>query len=88
MDHRARSRSRLGARGPGTGQRKPGTRRGSSGAGRKELKGFSCQGLIDQLSSQYGDKYTVQQATYGATQAGACRSLLSKIAATTRFWTG
>ena len=37
-----------------------------------ELSGFSCQGLIDQLSSEFGDKYTVEQATYGATQAGIC----------------
>jgi hypothetical protein len=37
-----------------------------------KTSGFSCQGLIDQLSSQHGDKYTVEQATYGATQAGIC----------------
>ena len=37
-----------------------------------ELSGFSCQGLIDQLSSEFGEKYTVEQATYGATQAGIC----------------
>ncbi|MGE0449245.1 MAG: Ltp family lipoprotein [Vicinamibacterales bacterium] len=34
--------------------------------------GFSRQGLIDQLSSEYGDNYTVEQSRYGATQAGAC----------------
>jgi len=33
---------------------------------------FSCQGLIQQLSSPAGDKFTVAQATYGAHQAGAC----------------
>ena len=37
-----------------------------------QLSGFSRQGLIDQLSSEFGDKYTVEQATYGATQAGIC----------------
>jgi len=37
-----------------------------------ELSGFSCQGLIDQLSSEFGDKYTVEEATYGASQAGVC----------------
>lgn len=33
---------------------------------------FSCQGLIDQLSSEYGEKFTEAQATYGATKAGLC----------------
>jgi hypothetical protein len=33
---------------------------------------FSCNGLIDQLSSEYGSKFTESQATYGATQAGLC----------------
>jgi len=28
--------------------------------------------LIGQLSSQHGDKYTIEQATYGVTQAGIC----------------
>ena len=37
-----------------------------------QLSGFSRQGLIDQLSSEFGDKYTVEQATYGVTQAGIC----------------
>jgi hypothetical protein len=37
------------------------------------MQGFSCKGLIQQLSSSYGDKYTVSQATYGAKQAGACQ---------------
>ena len=36
------------------------------------MMGFSCKGLIEQLSSSAGDKYTVPQATYGARQAGAC----------------
>ena len=36
------------------------------------FKGFSCRGLIDQLSSEHGSKFTNEQATYGATQAGAC----------------
>jgi hypothetical protein len=27
------------------------------------LKGFSRQGLIDQLSSEYGDKFSVDEAT-------------------------
>lgn len=34
--------------------------------------GFSCKGLIKQLSSDYGDGYTESQANYGARQAGAC----------------
>ncbi len=33
---------------------------------------FSCQGLIEQLSSEAGDKYTQAQAEYGARQAGIC----------------
>ena len=33
---------------------------------------FSCNDLIQQLDSSAGDQYTVAQATYGATQAGAC----------------
>ncbi len=36
------------------------------------MMGFSCQGLIEQLSEDAGDKYTVGEATYGAQQAGAC----------------
>ncbi|HPB73462.1 MAG TPA: Ltp family lipoprotein, partial [Phycicoccus sp.] len=36
------------------------------------MTGFSCQGLIDQLASDYGDKFTVEQATYGAKQTSAC----------------
>ncbi|WP_133596020.1 Ltp family lipoprotein [Tepidicella xavieri] len=38
------------------------------------MQGFSCKGLIQQLSSSAGDKYTVSQATYGAQQAGASTS--------------
>ena len=34
--------------------------------------GFSCNGLIEQLGSGYGAKYTISQASYGAQQAGAC----------------
>ncbi len=33
---------------------------------------FSCEGLIEQLSSSAGDKYTQAQAEYGAGQAGIC----------------
>jgi hypothetical protein len=36
------------------------------------MMGFSCTGLIEQLSSDAGDKYTESQAAYGAQQAGAC----------------
>lgn len=36
------------------------------------LSGFSCEGLIDQLSSEFGEGFTVEQATFGATTAGAC----------------
>lgn len=36
------------------------------------LTGFSCKGLIEQLSSSAGEEYTVDQATYGAKQAGGC----------------
>ncbi|WP_330996626.1 Ltp family lipoprotein [Burkholderia stagnalis] len=36
------------------------------------MQGFSCKGLIQQLSSSAGDRYTVSQATYGAHHAGAC----------------
>ncbi|WP_232240552.1 Ltp family lipoprotein [Delftia sp. HK171] len=36
------------------------------------LMGFSCKGLIAQLSSSAGDKYTKSQATAGAREAGAC----------------
>ena len=37
-----------------------------------EMSPFSCQGLIDQLSSEYGDQYTVAEATYAAGQVGLC----------------
>ena len=36
------------------------------------VMGFSCDGLIEQLSSEMGSKYTNSQATFGARQAGAC----------------
>ena len=35
-----------------------------------EVSAFSRQGLIDQLSSEYGDQYTVEQATAGVDAAG------------------
>ena len=35
-----------------------------------ELTPFSRAGLIDQLTSEYGDKFTREQAEYGVTQAG------------------
>ena len=35
--------------------------------------GFSCDGLIQQLSSAAGSKYTVAEATYAANKAGICR---------------
>jgi hypothetical protein len=34
--------------------------------------GFSRQGLIDQLSSEFGEQFTLEQATYAATQVGLC----------------
>jgi NADP-dependent 3-hydroxy acid dehydrogenase YdfG len=37
-----------------------------------DLMGFSCNGLIRQLSSSAGDQFTESQATYGARKAGAC----------------
>lgn len=37
-----------------------------------EISSFSCQGLVEQLSSESGDKYTQSQAEYGARQAGIC----------------
>lgn len=36
------------------------------------MQGFSCKGLVHQLSSDAGEGYTVDQAIYGAKQAGAC----------------
>jgi hypothetical protein len=35
-----------------------------------EFAGFSRQGLIDQLSSEYGDQFTVEQATFAADTLG------------------
>lgn len=35
-----------------------------------DMTSFSRQGLIDQLSSEYGDKFTAEQATYAADQVG------------------
>jgi hypothetical protein len=34
--------------------------------------GFSCSGMIQQLSSSYGSGFTHAQAVYGARQAGVC----------------
>ena len=34
-----------------------------------ELGGFSLDGLIEQLESEYGDQYTHAQAVYGAKKA-------------------
>ena len=33
---------------------------------------FSCQGLIEQLSSSAGDNYTEEQAQYAAKKVGLC----------------
>ena len=41
-------------------------------ARRSLCDGFACQGLIDQLSSAYGDQFTLDEATAGATQAELC----------------
>jgi hypothetical protein len=35
-----------------------------------EFAAFSRQGLIDQLTSEFGEQFTVEQATYAATQVG------------------
>jgi len=37
-----------------------------------QISSFSCQGLIQQLSSSAGNKYTVAQAQYAATKVGLC----------------
>lgn len=37
------------------------------------MTGFSCKGLIEQLSSSAGDGYTESQATHGARQTSACQ---------------
>jgi len=37
-----------------------------------DMQGFSCDGLIQQLSSSSGEKFTRAQAKFGAKQAGAC----------------
>jgi hypothetical protein len=37
-----------------------------------QMMGFSCNGLVQQLSSRAGAKFTQQQATFGAQRAGAC----------------
>jgi hypothetical protein len=37
-----------------------------------QTQSFSCQGLVQQLSSSAGDQYTVAQAQYAATKVGLC----------------
>ena len=37
-----------------------------------DSQSFSCNGLIDQLSSEYGSQFTRSQAAYGASQTGLC----------------
>jgi hypothetical protein len=37
-----------------------------------DLSGFSRQGLIDQLSSEYGAQFTSEQAAFGAASMGLC----------------
>ena len=37
-----------------------------------EYTSFSCQGMIEQLSSEAGEKFTQAQAEYGAKQVGLC----------------
>ena len=34
------------------------------------MTSFSHAGLVEQLSSEYGDQFTVEQAEYGVSQAG------------------
>ena len=35
-------------------------------------EGIPGQELTDQLSSYFGDRYTIEQATYGASQTSIC----------------
>lgn len=37
-----------------------------------EFSTFSCNGLVQQLSSKAGDQFTAEQARHGATEAGIC----------------
>ncbi len=37
-----------------------------------DLSAFSCEGLVQQLSSRAGDQFTAEQARHGATKAGIC----------------
>lgn len=37
-----------------------------------ETSNFSCDGLVDQLSSEYGDQYTKKQAQYAAKKVRLC----------------
>lgn len=41
-----------------------------SGQSYLDMKGYSRDGLIQQLSSEYGEMFTVEQATYAADQLG------------------
>jgi hypothetical protein len=43
-----------------------------SAKGYLETSSFSCQGMIEQLSSEAGEKFTLAQAEYGARQVGLC----------------
>ncbi len=43
-----------------------------SAKGYLESSSFSCQGMIEQLSSEAGEKFTLSQAEYGARQVGLC----------------
>ena len=36
------------------------------------MSGYACDGLIDQLSSEFGSKFTAEQAKYEATKPGLC----------------
>jgi hypothetical protein len=37
-----------------------------------QTQSFSCQGLVEQLSSSFGDKFTLSQARYAAQRVGLC----------------
>jgi flagellar biosynthesis GTPase FlhF len=43
-----------------------------SAKGYLETSSFSCQGMINQLSSEAGEGFTLAQAEYGARQVGLC----------------
>ena len=44
---------------------------GATGIPQGGIAGVALQGLIEQLSSEYGDGYSVQDATYAADHVGA-----------------